>query len=421
MATVTLQQIKGSPLTNTEFETNLTNINAETVDNSGLYKLRPSLDVDLVGTKSVSPLMGFSRGSTGTYYDQNGILKTASINEPRFDYDPITGELKGLLIEDSRTNLLTYSEQFDNAAWVKTQCTVIANNTIAPDITSNADKILSSATTNVMRIGQSVTPGTGTFTISCAMKASEWTYSAIVIYDGISYVGVVYIDLSTGSTLTKGTSAGTSSIFALGNGWYKVTLTATCAGSYSGAFSGFRMYSSNPTDYNTSAIGDGTSGIYIWGAQLEQGSTPTSYIPTTTTNVTRSADTLTINKNTNWFNSVNGTLALSHDAVSGQPILGEGSNTLLTSLGAGITNIDYSNSQLAVVTQTGQTTNTQGIFNFDTDLYVLGNSTSKANAHVKYLKFYPNNVIGSTPSGSGFILDDGYALLQEDNSVIFQE
>jgi hypothetical protein len=232
MATVILRNQKGSALTNTELDSNFTNINAETVDNSAFYGIRPSLDVDLVGSKTVSPLMGFSRASTATYYDANGVLRTAGINEPRFNYDPVTGELKGLLVESN--------------------------------------------------------------------------------------------------------------------------------------------------------------------------------------------DNLYISK-LNWFNQTNGTLVLSHDAPSGQPILGDGANTIMYSRGPGTINIDYSNSQLSVVSQTGTTTTTEGIFNFDSDLYIMGNSATKANAHVRYLKFYPNNAIGSTPDGSGFILDDGYALLQEDGSVIFQE
>lgn len=424
MATVTLRQIKGSALTNTEVDANLTSINAETVDNSTAYNLRPSLDVDLVGSKTVSPLMGFSRASTATYYDVNGVLRTAGVNEPRFNHDPVTGELKGLLIEDSRTNLLTYSEQFDNSVWIKNTILPFGSGStsdiqIAPDGTLTSDKIV-----------PDTSPGNShwIYTTKSATQSISYVFSVFVKASGFNYVKLLHADtMGNGYAFFNlidglvGTTVNCSaSILNVGNNWYRCSVIRTTTANNVWSYI-------SPANGSTNAVGDsnysgdGTSGIYIWGAQLEAGSTPTSYIPTTSTPVTRAADTLTINKSSNWFNSVNGTLALSHDALSGQPVISEGTNTLVTSLGSGTVNVDYSNSQLSVVTQTGQTANTQGVFNFDSDLYIMGNSATKANAHVRYLKFYPNNVIGSTPAGSGFILDDGYALMQEDGSVIFQE
>ena len=61
----------------------------------------------------------YSRATTATYFDAAGVMQTAAINVPRIDHDPVTGESLGLLIEEARTNLLTYSEQFDNAIWLK--------------------------------------------------------------------------------------------------------------------------------------------------------------------------------------------------------------------------------------------------------------------------------------------------------------
>ena len=107
---------------------------------TGLPTIRPSLNLDFANTKYLDSRVTFSRTSTATYYDQYGTLQTAAMGEARFDYDPATGEAKGLLIEEQRTNLLTYSEQFDNAAWIKTRLSVDANNTTAPDGTLTADK-----------------------------------------------------------------------------------------------------------------------------------------------------------------------------------------------------------------------------------------------------------------------------------------
>lgn len=409
MPTIVTRLGKGSPLTTAELDANLTNINAETVDNSGVFNLRPSLDIDLVGSKSVSPLVSFSRSSTGTYFDSDGLLKTAGVNQPRFDYDPVTGELKGLLVEESRTNVLTYSDQFDNAAWSTYNCTITPNTIISPDGTLSTDTFTYGGLAAVVYRTYSQN-GTYTASVYGKFNTLRWLKLDSVYTTPQAFA---FFDLQTGTlgTVSNCTAAMTS----IGNGWYKCSITYTTTSAASARFS---IYG---TDTNGSTSGTNGTSFYIWGAQLEAGSTPTSYIPTTSTTVTRSADQLSINKTSNWFNSTNGTLSLSHDAASGQPLLGDGSSTIISSLGAGTVNIDYSNTQLSVVTQSGQSNNTTGIFNFDTDLYIGGNSTSKINNHIKYLKFYPNNVINSTPDGSGILLDTGFALLQEDGSVIFQE
>lgn len=418
MPTIVTRLGKGSPLTTAELDANLTNINAETVDNSGVFNLRPSLDIDLVGSKSVSPLVSFSRGSTGTYFDSDGLLKTAGVNQPRFDYDPITKELKGLLVEESRTNLLRTSSltsivQVGGGSYVSewsrdpANITAITSEVIAPDGTISGVRLIQLSTpwyssTALWQQINLVTGRPATFTVF-AKSAGSTSFM----------VHVRNYSTSTLKTATYDFSSGVASggfMQSVGNGWWLCGFTWTEPDSYGRALC---LYG------NT--VADSYNGTYFWGAQYEAGSTPTSYIPTTSTTVTRSADQLSINKTSNWFNSTNGTLSLSHDAASGQPLLGDGSSTIISSLGAGTVNIDYSNTQLSVVTQSGQSNNTTGIFNFDTDLYIGGNSTSKINNHIKYLKFYPNNVINSTPDGSGLLLDTGFALLQEDGSVIFQE
>ncbi len=409
MSTIVYREQKGSALTTAELDANLTNINAETVDNSAIFNLRPSLDVDIVGSKTLSPLASFSRASTGTYYDANGVLRTAGVNEPRFNCDPATGEFKGLLVEESRTNLLTYSEQFDNGAWSVYNCSITPNTTISPDGTLTADTfVYGSIAAGVYRTYSQ----TGTYTASVYGKFNTLKWLKLdAVYT--TPAASAFFDLQNG--VIGNTSGCTANITSVGNGWYRCSITYTT----NAASARFSIYG---TDTNGVSSGTAGTNFYIWGAQLEQGSSATSYIPTTSAAVTRQADQLSISKVTSsWFNSVNGTLSLSHDVPATLPLLGEGSNTITNSLGAGTTNIDYSNSQLSVVSQSGKSNYTQGIFNFDSDMYILGNSTTKANAHVKYLKFYPNNVIGSTPAGSGFILDDGYALMQEDGSVIFQE
>ena len=90
----------------------------------------------------------FTRASTGYYYDSSGILTSAAIDAPRFDYNPTTLEIKGLLIENAATNLTNYSEEADNAWWAKQAVTISANTTTAPDGALTADSMVETAVSN---------------------------------------------------------------------------------------------------------------------------------------------------------------------------------------------------------------------------------------------------------------------------------
>jgi hypothetical protein len=84
--------------------------------------VRPKFDLNLVRNRSIPPEYTFTRNSSGTYVGSDGLIKTAAINEPRFEFDVLSGEYKGLLIEEARTNQLTYSNTFD-VAWTDTNIT----------------------------------------------------------------------------------------------------------------------------------------------------------------------------------------------------------------------------------------------------------------------------------------------------------
>jgi hypothetical protein len=208
-------------------------------------------------------------------------LQTAASGEPRFDHDPITGESKGFLIEEQRANLLTYSEQFDNAAWTKGGgSTISANAAVAPNGETTADKLVESGTTSAFTV-QRPPAVTGSHTFSVFAKAAERTWLSMR-FSGTTNSDA-YFNLSTGAV---GFLYGcTASVVDFGDGWYRCIVTATVAGI--GDQVVIRLASANNTALYT---GDGYSGIYIWGAQLEAGSFPTSYIPTVASQVTRSPD-----------------------------------------------------------------------------------------------------------------------------------
>jgi hypothetical protein len=206
------------------------------------------------------------------------VLMTAPAGVARFDHNPVTGESLGLLIEEQRVNLLTYSEQFDNVAWTATNCSVAANAIVAPDGALTADKVKASAGTNqksINRNGSQVTATIGTtYTYSVYLKAAEQT-SVVLYFQNAASSGYVTFNLSAGTASAGG------SITSVGNGWYRCSISgvATTASVYP------LMYFSL-----ASITGDGYSGFYTWGAQLEAGAFATSYIKTEASQVTRSAD-----------------------------------------------------------------------------------------------------------------------------------
>jgi hypothetical protein len=222
---------------------------------------------------------------------------------PRFDYDPVTLLPRGLLIEEQRTNLLTYSEQFDNAAWPKSNVTVSADAAIAPNGTTTADKLIETAATGAHQIYQNTAFTNGvTYTLSVYMKAAERTLSVIRFGDTLNKN--VWFNLATGTVGTTDSGV-TASISDAGNGWYRCIATITSGTTSSNAVA----FECAVTDGNRSYTGDPTKGILIWGAQLEAGAFATSYIPTVASTVTRSADVATINGSlfSQWYGQPEGT------------------------------------------------------------------------------------------------------------------
>lgn len=242
------------------------------------------------------PAYSFSRASIGSYYDSNGILRYARSGVPRSDHDPLTGICKGLLVEPSVTFLDTYSEQFDNAAWMKTRATITPNAAIAPDGTMTADKLVEDTTAaNSHGVGVSISSTSSTVFFGAYLKASERSMAFINAYTGApSGVQAVFnltaksyssLAPAVGGTGSTGLAAGVTDC---GNGWLFcwVSCTAT-AGTF---ITGFVQIYNGDLAYT----GDGTSGLYIWGAKVYAGTGPTSYLPTTTAGVTRAADVCSV-------------------------------------------------------------------------------------------------------------------------------
>ena len=273
-----------------------------------------SLDLQFATDKTLTARKGptpvFTRASSGRFVGSDGLIQSAAINAPRFDHDPVTLACKGLLIEESRTNLLLRSEEFDNASyWSLTRTTISADHTTSPTGATTADKLITdSSVVNNHRIDRaSITLALNTvYTISVFAKASEYSGFAMGVDSSSPVLGVQF-SLSGSGSVTAQLAGYTGTIQNFGNGWFRCTATFTS----SAVLSTHRVYlylGQNGTTFTYT--GDGTSGIFLWGAQLEAGAFPTSYIPTTTASLARSADVCSITAGafTGFWNQSEGTL-----------------------------------------------------------------------------------------------------------------
>jgi hypothetical protein len=247
---------------------------------------------------------------------------TLGYRVPRFDHTS-AGVCRGLLIEESRTNLYSNSEDFSQVSWTKTRSSIQTNATTSPDGATTADKLIEdTSVSNTHFVQSAITPTATPHTLSVFAKKGERNFIVLRLGGANDF-----FNLNTGVALTN---VNAPTITNYGNGWYRCTVTSSA-----GTQGSFRVSADGITDTYT---GDGTSGIFIWGAQLEAGSFPTSYIPTTTASVVRSADVCSITAaafNTIW----NGTdITVLHKSVRQSPTTGSywslSSGTLATSVTA---------------------------------------------------------------------------------------
>jgi hypothetical protein len=277
----------------------------------------PSLDLNFAATKNVGPLVTFTRASSATYVGSDGLIKTAAVNEPRFDHDPTTGESLGLLVEEQRTNLVVRSEEFDNAGWGRsgaTLPTVTANTSVAPDGTTTAD-LWTRAITGSNFISQAPAKAASAiqYTFSVFVKQSVGNFCALRCQGTFPNKVDVVFNISSGTISTAATVAGgtftgpSASITAYPNGWYRLTVTATSDTAL--IYQCIASFSSNGVLIDGVDSVSNSAGL-LWGAQLEAGAFPTSYIPTTTAAATRSADVASITgaNFSSWYRQDEGTV-----------------------------------------------------------------------------------------------------------------
>jgi hypothetical protein len=245
--------------------------------------------------------------------DEDGLIKIAAADESRFDHDPVTGECLGLLVEEQRSNLVTYSESFDS--WTTGNVDVGINTTTAPDGTQNAESLIErdqnysggAYRRNNVTIGSAYS---GQLSYSVFLKSAEVTTVGLII--DIPELGDPRANVNLTSSTTSG--SGTNSTYKVEsflNGWKRVSVTSTNSLSdYTGTFA-VGIYLNGYVGFdNTGNYGDK---VYVWGAQLEAGAFPTSYIPRPdASTATRNPDSVSMigDNFSDWYNQSEGSVRI---------------------------------------------------------------------------------------------------------------
>ena len=410
MATLVTRTSKGSPLSNTEVDTNFTNLNTElatkvslanpvfttaaTIPTSSSFQItsntisqvKPTLQLDFLNSTKLDSRISFSRASIATRVNPQGLIETVAANTPRFDYDPVTKSPLGFLVESARTNAILNSGNpavthqitvtggsgtFQNGEIVtatdggtgqydstNSSATIFAvmngtgtltgtltgsnsaatrtiSNTVrirnltnltttpfadtAPDGTQTATKLVENPITSLRGISVIISNNFTInlyYTVSIYAKAAE--RAQFILGGGVntafnpSQYGK--FDLNTGvASILTGTP--TVSITDVGNGWYRCTVVMQASATSTSNID-LQILDDTGTNEYTGVSG---SGLLIWGPQLETGEGSTSYIPTTTAQVTRALDLATMNSVVPWYNQTEGTIFAQFRAGSGVP------------------------------------------------------------------------------------------------------
>ena len=246
------------------------------------YRASPTSPV--IRDPTAFPGWSYSRTGAGFAEDLSGLLVPFASGVYRRTN-------KGLLVEPASTNLALRSQEWATSPWGTTGATVSADVTSAPDGSMTADKIIEGAASGNHNASQSVTVGNVPVTYSVYVKAAERTKVQVSMSDLTTGDAGTNVDLSTGTLSSTGLAVGSwtavsQAIQSLGNGCFRVTVTATKGAGTQVAFRVGLLNASGSLSYT----GDGASGAFGWGAQLEQAGFATSCIPTTTAAATRAAD-----------------------------------------------------------------------------------------------------------------------------------
>jgi hypothetical protein len=251
----------------------------------------------------------FARASAATRINKYGLIETVASGQSRLNYPLIDGVVNGCpshLLEPARTNLIPYSEDFSNVAWSKEDLTVLPNQAISPDGTLNADLLLPNTNNTDHSIYDQTNVSNEVFTVF--LKAGGYNF-AFLGQNNAADTNGAFFDLING-TVAKNSSSLSASIEYYGNGWFRCSL-------FGSFLTDFRIICPSENGQTFSFSGDGVKGVYSWGAQVEAGSYPTSYIVSNSGSATtRVAETANNSGDASTFNSLEGVLMAEISALA---------------------------------------------------------------------------------------------------------
>jgi hypothetical protein len=320
----------------------------------------------------------FNRGPIATPY--LATTTAARIGIP-LSYDAAAAQY-GMLVEPAATNVLLRSQEFDNASWVENNVAAIsAGSETAPDGTATAETITSSSGTAAHLVYQSVViSASTTYAHSYYVKKGTHRYIAIDLQGAVNHYACAVFDLDGGGSTATETSVGASSGTivstsqeAIGNGWYRLNVSASAAGTNQTMWIGFASAATGnsfSTQGQISWNAAGTETFHVWGAQLELGSVATSYIPTLGSTVTRAADNVTATTTTFPFSATLGNI----NASIGPRLANNATANRIFRLDANATN---DNEIIQVLYITGDTPDSFGCDVFDGAVQQVTSGTTK--------------------------------------------
>lgn len=299
----------------------------------GGAQLRPTFSRDFAGLKTldhgVGPAITFTRASNATYFDVNGVLQTASNDQPRFDHDPATGASRGLLIEESRTNSIRNSQAGGSTNGVIGSGGVMPTNWFVGSASGITREVVGTGTANGLSYVDLKLSGTNSSGSVLPFTIGPEGLTQMVATSGQTWTSSIYVALAAGATTGIATlkldvaEYQAPSTYLANSLGPDISLSATMS-----RFSQTRTLTNASTDrvattlYIQVAIGatiDLT--LRIAAPQLEQGAFPTSYIPTTTAAATRSADSAVVTPISSFYNQSEGTL-FAEAGFANAPIVG---------------------------------------------------------------------------------------------------
>lgn len=227
--------------------------------------------------------LSLTRASVASYHDAAGVMRMASADQPRFDYDPVTLAPRGLLIEAAGTNLMAWSEEMTSGRWLTVQ-NGMSTPVPGPRGAAAAYRFVPAAgSTSNQRLKSPAVSATA---------GSVYSMQAWMRAVGCRYVSITgpTVGISAVVDLVAGTITGAGArIAASVNGWHLVLIEGRSAPST--ASDGINFWASDAAGSVVFA-GDGVAGFEVWHPQLEAGARATSYIPTVGGTTTRAADAL---------------------------------------------------------------------------------------------------------------------------------